>query len=790
MIGESILRRPEMAHSVTIMTLLASTAICGSSPALAQAPSVVTEQGEIIVTATKRSENIQKVPISIQALGTEKLEQHQVANFDDYAKLLPSVSYQSFGPSQSQLFFRGISSGGDGLPGGSLPATGLYLDEIPVTTIGSSVDLHIYDIERVEALSGPQGTLFGASSLSGTLRVITKKPSTAGFEAGYDLQGNKFGKGDFGGIAEGFVNFPLSETMAIRLVGFYKHDGGYIDNTPGSRTYTLSDDDPSNDLTINNAAFAEKNFNDVDTYGGRAALRIDLDDSWTVTPTVIYQHQIARGTALFDPRAGDLEVHDFKPDRNLDRWYQAALTIEGKLSNWDVVYSGGYMQRTIDNQQDYSYYTVAYDTIPGYTNFPDGNGGFLDPTQSYHNHQKLSKQTHEFRVSSPAADRFRLVAGLFMQRQANHNIADYTIDGLGSIPNSPAVFEDDIFLTRTHIVARDYAAFGEAAFDILPNVTLTGGIRGFIYNNSLTGFSGFPSDALGAGCTVPIDANCISIDKRTVGSGETHKANITWEVDPDRMVYFTYSTGFRPGGNNRKLGINPYKPDTIENFEIGWKTSWFDRRLRINGAIFLQNWKKLQYALSPVGSAGVTNVYNAGDARVKGIEGDFSWYIGNFILSGSATYLDGKLTTDFCKIGDDGNPLPACSTLDDTAAFKGTRLPIQPKFKGNANVRYNMEFGAVKSFLQASMLHQSGTRTYLGEPEATLLGPTKGFTTFDFSAGGETGNWTFEVFIQNAFDKRGDLSHNLVCAPIYCGPFARIYPVKPQLFGIKVGQRF
>jgi len=275
---------------------------------------------EIVVTANKRAENIQKVPISMQALGTDTLEQHQVQSFDDYTKLLPSVSYQSYGPSQQQLTFRGVATGGIDLPGGALSATGVYLDEIPITTTGALLDVHVYDVARVEALAGPQGTLFGASSLAGTLRIITNKPDPSKFEAGYDLEGNKFGKGNAGGSAEGFVNIPLSESAAVRIVGYYQHDGGYIDNTPGQRTYTLSDEDPTNDKTVNNSGFVKNNFNDVDTYGGRVALAIDLNDNWTVTPSVIAQHQVAHGTFGFDPNVGDLKVHEFAPDRNLDKW--------------------------------------------------------------------------------------------------------------------------------------------------------------------------------------------------------------------------------------------------------------------------------------------------------------------------------------------------------------------------------------------------------------------------------------------------------------------------------------
>ena len=783
-------------HS-TIAALFASTALL-AAPALAQDKppadeTAVSDSTDIVVTAQKRSESLQNVPISIQALGASKLAEHQVASFDDYAKLLPSVSFQSFGPGQSQLSFRGISSGGDGLHGGSLPTAGLYIDEIPVTTIAGAVDLHIYDIARVEALSGPQGTLFGASSLAGTLRIITNRPSTAGYSGAIDVQGTKFGKGGYGGTGEGYVNIPLSANAAFRASAFYEHDGGYIDNVPGTRTYTLGDLDPKTNLTVNNAGYVKDDFNTVDTYGGRAALRVDLDDSWTVTPQVIYQHQEAKGAFLFDPRLGDLRVTDFTPDLNKDKWVQAALTIEGKLGNWDVTYAGGYFDRRVDNQADYSEYTVAYDNMAGsyYTYFSTASGGFLDPTQVFHGHDNYTKQSHELRVASPATDSFRLVAGMFYQRQTDAIVADYVIPGLAGIPNSPAVPKagDDIFATRAYRVDRDYAMFGEASWDIVPSVTLTGGLRVFIANNTFVGFSGFASSASAANC-VPVnqpDRVCNNFNKKSVQSGETHRVNLTWRIDPEHLVYATYSTGYRPGGNNRRPGINPYKPDTLSNYELGFKTSWLDHKLRINGAVFYEKWKDLQYGLSPIGSAGVTNIYNAGDARVYGAEADINLQLGHLKLSASGSYIDAKLTTDFCSIGAAGN---VDCTLGTIAVPRGTTLPVQPKFKGNATARYEFDFGKSKAFIQGSMLHQSGTRSYLTDLEANLLGPTKQFTTFDFSVGADFGQFTIEGFIQNAFDQRGILSINTVCVPSICGGGRRYYPVKPQQFGVKIGAKF
>jgi outer membrane receptor protein involved in Fe transport len=344
--------------------LLATTALAFPAYAQEAAPPLSADGDVIVVTAQRREERLQDVPISIAALGQQKLEQANAKALDDYAKLLPSVSIQSFGPSQAQVFFRGVATGSGGPPLhiGPLPTSSTYVDEIPVTTIGGMVDVHLYDVARIEALAGPQGTLFGASSLSGTLRIITNRPELGKTTGSIDLQVNKFSKGDFGGSAEGYINLPISDNAALRVVGFYDRVGGYIDNIPGTRTFTLDDNDPSTNVTVNNSRLVENDYNDVETWGGRAALRIDLDDSWTATPQFFYQSQIAHGGFFYDPTKGYLNVTDYLPSRNKDRWWQAALTIQGKLSDWDITYSGGYFERKVDNIADYSYYSVAYDT--------------------------------------------------------------------------------------------------------------------------------------------------------------------------------------------------------------------------------------------------------------------------------------------------------------------------------------------------------------------------------------------------------------------------------------------
>ena len=195
---------------------------------------------EVTVTALKTQQNLQDVPVSIQAIGTERLEELNVTSFDDYAKYLPSVSYQSAGPGFARVFMRGAAAGDNGNHSGPQPGVGQYLDEQPITTIQGALDIHMYDIARVEALAGPQGTLYGASSQSGTIRIITNKPDRVGFRRRLQHPGQHLADGDLGYLAEGFVNIPLSDNAAIRLVGWARHDGGYIDNVAATRTFPTS----------------------------------------------------------------------------------------------------------------------------------------------------------------------------------------------------------------------------------------------------------------------------------------------------------------------------------------------------------------------------------------------------------------------------------------------------------------------------------------------------------------------------------------------------------------------
>ena len=772
--------------------LLASTALAGAAPALAQ-----TAVDELVVTAQKREQNIQKVPLSIQALGTQKLEQLQVTNVNDYVKFLPSVASQPLAPGFTRVFMRGVTSGDNPNHSASLPSVGTYLDEQPITTILGALDIHVYDIARVESLAGPQGTLYGASSQAGTIRIITNKPKIGVLEGGYDLDVNTVDHGDAGYGAEGFINLPVSDKAAIRLVGWAEHDGGYIDNVPGSITY------PTSGATIANPSTAKDNYNDVDTYGGRAALKIDLDDNWTVTPTIMAQDQKSHGLFAYDPSVGDLKVSHFFPEFAHDRWIDAALTIEGRLSNFDITYAGAFMKRQIDSAQDYTDYAFFYDALFGYGSyFYDNSGTLIDPSQYIQAKDKYRKQSHELRIASPADARLRVVAGLFYQRQVHGIEQRYKVNDLADSLEVTG-WSDTLWLTQQKRIDRDYAAFGEASLDLSDKLTLTAGGRVFKAHNSLVGFFGFgpgySSNTGEAKCFAPaVVANspCTNLDKSVSETGFTHRLNLSWQIDPDRMVYATWSRGFRPGGINRRGALPPYQSDYLTNYEAGWKTSWLEGRLRFNGSVFWEEWKNFQFSF--LGGNGLTEIHNAPAARIKGIEADVALRPSDGLtLTAAAAYTDAKLTKPFCEQTVNGVPVTNCSPAQ---APTGTRLPVTPVFKANATARYEFPVADFTAHVQGAVIYQGSSwadlRITAFDPVGTLLparsalGKQRAYTTADFTAGLARGNWTVEAYLKNAFDERGDVYRYAECRVTVCGARTYVTTNQPRTLGVRVGQKF
>ena len=823
-----------------------------AKPAAAQANA--SDQSEIIITATKREENVQKVPINVIAIGTRRLDQLNISNFEEYTKQLPSVSFLTTQPGQTTVYMRGVSAAGgtnaEGNHSGPLPQVGTYLDEQPVTTIGGTLDIHIYDVARIESLSGPQGTLYGASSEAGTIRIITNKPDTKALSGRLDGEINTVKHGAVGGKLEGMINVPLTDHIAFRGVAFYQHDAGYIDNIASSRTYYVyaanavtPPPTPTPPSTVTNAGLPQKHFNDQEIYGGRAALKVDLDDNWTATPTFMYQKTKANGVFFYNPDLGDLKVDRFRKEVTRDRFWQAALTIEGKIHNFDVTYAGAYMDRPNYSLSDYTDYTDAYDRLyassgglaqGGYFYFTDAAGNAVANPQQYiigTNHFK--KMSQELRIASPADKPFRVIAGAFLDHQSNFIHQDYRVDGLA--PNmSVNGFPGTLWLTQQKRVDRDYALFGEASLDIVPTVTLTAGGRVFRYDNSLVGFFGFGRDPNGppfnaAGSSRTGVAACFTADGATVrdatgaallppvvsgspctdlgvfqngkvvpkhakGSGFTHRLNAQWKPASNLMFYATWSRGFRPGGLNRRASIAPYDPDYLTNFEIGWKTTFGP--LRWNGDIFHETWKKFQFAF--LGANSFTEIHNGKDARINGVETDISYVQGGLTLNAAAAYTDAKTKGAICTVASDTTP--DCSAAGDFPSVpSGTRLPITPKFKATATARYSWPVWAdVRAHVQGSVTYRgsapSSLRTAIQlvgtgdivDPNV-FQGRLRSATLVDLFTGLDFPKWNVEAFVTNLFDKRDDLSRQTACASC---TRAEVVPGRPRTVGLRAGVKF
>jgi iron complex outermembrane recepter protein len=790
---------PCAKKSWTVLPLASALLACmHSAHAADTADAPVLE--EITVTAQKRSENLQDVPLSIQAFSTARLEELGIGDFDDYAKYLPSVSFQKVGsPSFEHTYMRGVSSGGDGNHSGSQPSVGMYLDEQPVTTIDGNLNIHLYDIERVEALAGPQGTLYGASSQAGTIRIISNKPDPSGFKAGYDLDLNNVDHGGTGYDIEAFVNLPLTSTAAVRLVGWDQHDAGYISNVHGTVTF------PTSGAVFDNAALVKKDYNTVETTGGRAALKVELNDSWTILPTVMGQVQQTDGDFAYNPAVGDLQVQHYFPQYVHDSWVQSALTVEGKIGNFDLVYAGAYLTRNTHEQSDYTDYSLYYDSAYG-KDFVDNAGNLINPAQTIIGTDHYSKYSHELRVSSPKDNRLRFVGGLFLERQVHEILQDYVVnngDALGSVPpNDLSVpgWPGTLWLTDQERVDRDKAIFGELTFDITEHLSASAGLRHFTYDNSLQGFYGFNANFLaseGTGtCFTPFvpfhGAPCSDLDRGTSGSGNSPKLNLTYKFDPDHLVYATYSKGFRPGGVNRNGGgtIAPYQPDYLKNYEIGWKTSWFDNRLRFNGAVFREDWSNFQF--SYLGANSLTIITNAGQARIDGLETDLEFAATqNFTLTSGFSWLNARLIQTFC-----GDPSVCNAPGFDPSTYEqyataGTRLPVTPRFKGNITGRYTFPVGSYKGDIQGSAVYVGERTSDLRTLAANALGDEPSYAVFDFSAGIQMNSFHYSVYINNAFDKRAVLDRYAECDVLLCGAIAQyVVPNQPRTIGVKFGQKF
>jgi len=815
------------------------------------------EIAEIIVSAQRREEDIQSVPVTIQVLTGETIAQLNVSTLQDFLRYLPNVTAAGNGPGQSNIFMRGLSTGSQSLQGsggvGSFPNVATYLDEQSAQVPGRNLDIYAADLERIEVLEGPQGTLFGAGAQAGVVRYITNKPKldvTEGVvNAGYGITSG----GDPSTTMDAMLNLPLiPNTLAARLVIYDDRRGGYINNIPGTFSRAATDlvsvnyfggAVPPNSGPINNYASARSAFNPVTYQGGRAELLYKINDDWNALLTQSYQSMEADGVFWQEQYDGtgkvlpDLSVQLYNPSYDKDHFEDTQLTVNGRVGPLKLVYAGGYLDRSIDQQMDYTayarghyagYYQCTYPGYPFVGGAPTTNnpGYCYSPSSYWREHAVNTHHTHELRLSTPDDARLRAIGGVYWEE---YKIADQSDWKYGSNPNlvpvappagstandpnpRPAgvVYLQDI--TRGY---KQTAAFFSVDVDLLPKtLTLTLGTRYYriadFENGSNVGSFGcevggpFNAGPPPQPCTVPTanGNNLNSLDLNKVYTGFKSRANLTWHFSDEGLVYYTWSQGFRPGGFNLGQGIvtpssplygifSPplvYGPDVLTNNEVGWKTQWFGHRLQWNGAVYQEDWKDVQLTIFDPGVTG-NNIFatNGPGYRVRGAETSLEARVTHALtVTGSASWNHSEVVNTLSLIDPKtGQPIPIVNPY----GALGSPLALSPPFQGNLRARYDFAVGDYKSFVQLGVSRTGGSYSTTDKLTKTLQGVSvafynDGFTTYDASVGVAKDAWTVSLFGENLTDTRG------VPFSSYAEWIKANTIIRPRTLSVRVAYRF
>ncbi len=741
-------------HCAVLTALAASTSVMAE-----ETPKKEHAKIEVIeVTATKRTESIQEVPVTVTALTGDSLEKLGVANFDQYVEFLPNVVFQGTGPGQNEIYIRGAATTQTSIAVSSVqalqPSVAFYLDEQPVSMQGRNLDIYATDVERIEVLPGPQGTLFGASSQSGTVRLITNKPNHDGFSAGLDTSTSSTSGGDMSNSVEAYFNMSLSDSIAVRVAAYNDHQGGWIDNilnVPGEGGYNGSAvvisrisggaltapenvpvTPPSND------ALVEDNFNTANYAGARFGLSYLINDEWELLVQHTQQSLDTEGVFAYDPNLeGESSVNRFIPEDNDDDFGLTTWTLEGRLEQLEVVYTGGYLDRDINSTIDYTGYTnggsfAAYYAC-NYAGAPETQE-CVDPTKFYKEQTSTSRITHEFRINTSAEERWRVTAGVFYDSQELSTVGEFqigntdlpyftnlkrTLVGTEGINSDGGPFSSEISFVNdiTHTIDQ-IAVFGQFEFDITDTLTASFGARWYqiddIFKGSTTtvdvsGRLRAFGDGSDAALTEFFGADEAAAIQSAIASGQLEtglldsdgtltvddtiiKASLDWKISNDVMVFASYSEGFRPPVTNRVGGglaknqegafdgfrIPVYSTtDSLDNVEIGIKSTLLDQTLRLNATAYYSKISDLQTSrFDPTNISFLVFTDNVGDAEIKGIDGDFTWVAtDNLVISGAFSLLDTELTS-------------INSELAGIAPSVGSRLPYSAEFSGNLQAEY------------------------------------------------------------------------------------------------------
>jgi outer membrane receptor protein involved in Fe transport len=836
--------------SYAIAAILGSTAAGIPLAAMGADTDTADSIQEITVTAQRRTENLQDVPITIQALTAETLTQLNVQTFDQFVRYLPNVTAPSNGPGQSNIFMRGLSVGSAGSQSsgsiGGFPNVAIYLDDQSGQLPGRNLDIYAADLERVEVLEGPQGTLFGAGAEAGVIRYITNKPvldeTSGSVTAGYSTTAH----GDPNSDVTAVLNLPLiSDTLAARAVIYNDSRGGYINNVPG--TFTRKDSDlgiyyannpgggvPAGSPVINNASTVGDAINPVTYQGIRGSLLWKIDDNWNALLTQTYQNMNAQGVFYQMPYSSDgaplpeLSVTTFNPSYDKDKFENTAWTLNGKAGDLKLVYTGAYLVRNVEQQQDYTNYArgvyadyyqcygpgTGYAVIgknpnPPYYGDPNLKSTCYSPSSTWQEIERNTHQSHELRVSTPDDWVVNGLLGAFWEEEkiqdettwlyktipaCTDSLTTGCLSNVGIPPGSTAqnpnaVNDNTAFFEEVQRGYRQYSFFGSANFDIIPKtLTVTFGTRYYNFNNTETGSvtSSFGCFEQGTAPCLNDSKNINAEDLNSTYSGFKSRANVTYHITPDAMLYYTWSQGYRPGGFNRKstchtLGYNvdvfctplEYAPDQLTNNELGWKTEWFDHRYQFNGAVYQENWNNVQFGFFNPGETGnLAFGGNGPNYRIRGVEISLVAVLTKGLtLQGSSSWNSSSQTNSPYLIANDpkliGTPYaylygkPITSIVNPYGPV-GSPSANSPPLQFNARLRYDFNIASYNAFAQFGATHTAHSYTQAGSNPSLSAGgginttllrfENPGYTEYDASIGIAKDQWTVQAFAQNLTD--------------------------------------
>ena len=723
---------------------------------------------EVIVTARQRAESSQDVPMTISTLSGEDIERQGITTLEDFSRFVSNLNVQTTAPGQNTIVFRGVSDGGGFLVD---PTAAIYLDEQAMSMTSMAPDIYPVDIARIEALSGPQSTLFGASSQTGTVRVVTNKPDMEGTEITGNMAIGVSGvsKGENGFDFDATANIPIIEDkLAARVSIFSAEDGGFIDSVAGMTVvdeYTglgglVSNYDPINPHTDT----VENDINGVEWWGRRAAVKWQISDDWAATVTHNHQEIEANGFNDFDPMVGDLETVKFYDEYRTDEWKNTSLVIEGDLGFAELTIAGSYYDRETVYQHDtqtysaYFMYTLGY--YAGYATYQFGT----DPVGALINDQINESDTLEVRLSH-TGDKYSWTAGVFyMDSYENWDFTSF-VDGYVNGPafatwSGYAAYYDitiaptDVWWHSNQTTTReDKAVFGEVDIKLSDRLSLLLGGRYYEVDRYISYFVekplGYP--------------NNFTPDRTAVDDGFIPKVGFQYDVSDNMMVWSVYSEGYRVGGTNRARGTPTlpieYGQDIIENFEVGLKSTWADDTIQFNATYYEMSWSDMQLELTDpafsIGEPWQAVVANLGDGTVTGMDLDLKAVIGNIQVGFNMTnifdayvnpmteYPDARFEGGVADLG-----LEAKSNLP---LFGDLSYSLYSEYSGPINL-----FGeSTEGFARIQHSYEGESLNQLSDGGNAPRFSQGDYRVTDIVMGFDVGDWKAQLSLNNITDERG-----------------------------------